>query len=183
MSRTTVSQNGENLDLEKRELSGSTSHDEHSSSEAVGEAATVRDSSLGTFYQSKVNLHRGFLRNLFLPLDKEYMNAVHRDAEGVIYEDGGEEERKIKRKIDNRILPLIILSFVFNQFDRTNTGNAHVIPEFNENFVSACCSRINETDGWNHYIPQGITDNNKWTLALSIFYVGYCLLEMPANGS
>jgi len=111
MSRTTVSQNGENLDLEKRELSGSTSHDEHSSSEAVG-AATVRDSSLGTFYQSKVNLRRGFLKNLFLPLDREYMNAVHRDAEGVIYEDGGEEERRIKRKIDNRILPLIILSFV-----------------------------------------------------------------------
>ncbi|KAF8826959.1 hypothetical protein HHX47_DHR5000929 [Lentinula edodes] len=40
-------------------------------------------------------------------------------------------------------------------------GNAHVITAFNENF--------------------GITDNQKWTLALSIFYVGYCLLEMPAN--
>ncbi|KAJ7120937.1 major facilitator superfamily domain-containing protein [Mycena epipterygia] len=25
------------------------------------------------------------------------------------------------------------------------------------------------------------TNNNKWTVALSIFYVGYCLLEMPAN--
>ncbi|PPQ69672.1 hypothetical protein CVT24_001205, partial [Panaeolus cyanescens] len=41
-------------------------------------------------------------------------------------------------------------------------GNAHVIKAFNVNF--------------------GITNNNKWTLALSIFYVGYCLLEMPANG-
>ncbi|ETW77356.1 hypothetical protein HETIRDRAFT_327571, partial [Heterobasidion irregulare TC 32-1] len=60
-------------------------------------------------------------------------------------------------------------------------GNAHVLPAFNANF--------------------GITNNNKWTLALSIFYVGYCksrnllkastvsdssisspgLLEMPAN--
>ncbi|KAI0316876.1 MFS general substrate transporter [Amylostereum chailletii] len=48
-----------------------------------------------------------------------------------------------------------------NQFDRTNIGNAHVLPAFNENF--------------------GITTNDKWTLALSIFYVGYCLLEMPAN--
>lgn len=26
----------------------------------------------------------------------------------------------------------------------------------------------------NVYRIQGITDNNKWTLALSIFYVGYC---------
>ncbi|KJA17831.1 hypothetical protein HYPSUDRAFT_146000 [Hypholoma sublateritium FD-334 SS-4] len=40
-------------------------------------------------------------------------------------------------------------------------GNAHVIPAFNENF--------------------GIVDNNKWTIVLSIFYVGYCLLEIPAN--
>ncbi|THV05757.1 MFS general substrate transporter [Dendrothele bispora CBS 962.96] len=102
-----------------------------------------------------MNRHgRGFLRGLFLPLDREYMDAVHQDAEVVVYEDGGDEEKKIRRKIDNRILPLVILSFVCN-------GNAHVIPAFNENF--------------------GITDNNKWTLALSIFYVGYCLLEMPAN--
>ena len=34
------------------------------------------------------------------------------------------------------------------------SGNAHVIKAFNENF--------------------GVTSNNKWTLALSIFYVGYC---------
>ncbi|EGO01251.1 hypothetical protein SERLA73DRAFT_159718 [Serpula lacrymans var. lacrymans S7.3] len=40
-------------------------------------------------------------------------------------------------------------------------GNAHVIDAFNENF--------------------GISDNNKWTVVLSIFYVGYCLLEIPAN--
>ncbi|KAF5384132.1 hypothetical protein D9615_003357 [Tricholomella constricta] len=42
------------------------------------------------------------------------------------------------------------------------SGNAHVIKAFNDNY--------------------GITNNDKWTLALSIFYVGYCLLEMPANG-
>ena len=66
-------------------------------------------------------------------------------------------------------------------FLRPFSGNAHVIAAFNENF--------------------GVTDNNKWTIALSIFYVGYCellltrtlasrhsdglstgLLEMPANG-
>ena len=33
-------------------------------------------------------------------------------------------------------------------------GNAHVIEAFNKNF--------------------GIINNQKWTLALSIFYVGYC---------
>ncbi|KAL0581030.1 hypothetical protein V5O48_001024 [Marasmius crinis-equi] len=98
-------------------------------------------------------------RHFFSPLDRAYADAVHEDAKTVEFTP--EEDYKVKRKIDNTVLPLVILSFLFNQFDRTNIGNAHVIDEFNENF--------------------GITDNNKWTVALSIFYVGYCLLEMPAN--
>ncbi|KAJ7031591.1 MFS general substrate transporter [Mycena alexandri] len=60
------------------------------------------------------------------------------------------DERAVRHKIDVVVLPLIVCS-----------GNAHTLPEFNQHFVS---SR---------------TDNNKYTLVLSIFYVG--LLEMPAN--
>jgi hypothetical protein len=40
------------------------------------------------------------------------------------------------------------------------SGNAHVIAAFNKNF--------------------GITTNQKWTLALSIFYVGYCACSFAA---
>ncbi|KAJ8080763.1 hypothetical protein PM082_017597 [Marasmius tenuissimus] len=97
--------------------------------------------------------------HFFSPLDRAYADAVNEDAKAVVYTE--EEDYKVKRKIDNSVLPLVICSYIFNQFDRTNIGNAHVLSEFNENF--------------------GITDNDKWTLALSIFYVGYCLLEMPAN--
>ncbi|TFY63736.1 hypothetical protein EVG20_g6198 [Dentipellis fragilis] len=115
-------------------------------------------------------------RWFFSALSAEYADAVHRDAAEVEYTE--KEEKHVRRKIDNRVLTLVIARFVpslfkpsfgshfvyggeVNQFDRTNIGNAHVIKAFNENY--------------------GITDNNKWTLALSIFYVGYCLLEMPAN--
>ncbi|KAJ3888507.1 MFS general substrate transporter [Lentinula edodes] len=117
--------------------------------------------------------------HFFSPLDPAVAEAVNKDAETVEYTP--EEDYKVKRKIDNVVLPLIKAIYVskslfirepflllnqrvwgeVNQFDRTNIGNAHVITAFNENF--------------------GITDNQKWTLALSIFYVGYCLLEMPAN--
>ncbi|KAF5365235.1 hypothetical protein D9758_005403 [Tetrapyrgos nigripes] len=112
----------------------------------------------GTHYQSQLGpkLKR---RHFFSPLDAAHADAVTKDAENVVYTP--EEEHKVKRKIDNVVLPLIITSYVFNQFDRTNIGNAHVVDAFNENF--------------------GVTSNDKWTLALSIFYVGYCLLEMPAN--
>ncbi|TFK31426.1 MFS general substrate transporter [Crucibulum laeve] len=98
-------------------------------------------------------------KHFFSPLDPGYADAIHKDAEEVVYTE--EEERRVKKKIDNTVLPLVICSYVFNQFDRTNIGNAHVIKAFNDNY--------------------GITNNDKWTLALSIFYVGYCLLEMPAN--
>ncbi|KAJ3826542.1 MFS general substrate transporter [Lentinula raphanica] len=116
---------------------------------------------IGVAHQNEIGA-RPEKRNLFeffSSPDSNYAKAVNLDAENVVYTH--EEDTKIKRKIDNRVLPLIICSFLFNQFDRTNIGNAHIIPAFNENF--------------------GITDNNKWTLALSIFYVGYCLLEIPAN--
>ncbi|KAJ6481767.1 MFS general substrate transporter [Mycena sanguinolenta] len=98
-------------------------------------------------------------KHFFSPLDPAYADAVNRDAETVEFTDA--EERAVKHKIDVVVLPLIVCSYIFNQFDRTNIGNAHTLPAFNTHF--------------------GITDNSKWTLTLSIFYVGYCLLEMPAN--
>ncbi|KAJ3568707.1 hypothetical protein NP233_g5543 [Leucocoprinus birnbaumii] len=100
----------------------------------------------GTFYQ-EATVSRAKRHFFFSPLDQNLADAVHKDAERVQY--APEEERKVRRKIDNTVLPLVIVSFCFNQFDRTNMS--------------------------------AITTNQKWTIALSIFYVGYCLLEMPAN--
>ncbi|GLB39778.1 putative MFS general substrate transporter [Lyophyllum shimeji] len=112
----------------------------------------------GTFHQAQLGF-KAKRKHFFAPIDPAYADAVHRDAAGVEYTEA--EEKRVKQKIDRTVLPLVICSYIFNQFDRTNIGNAHVIKAFNENF--------------------GIINNNKWTLALSIFYVGYCLLEMPAN--
>ncbi|EIW53507.1 MFS general substrate transporter [Trametes versicolor FP-101664 SS1] len=120
----------------------------------------VQDSTLseGTFHQAQV---AGIAerKHFFSPPDASLAEAVNRDADNVEFTE--EEERAVRRKIDVRVLSLVVCSYIFNQFDRTNSGNAHVLKAFNQNF--------------------GITDNNKWTLALSIFYVGYCILEMPAN--
>ncbi|KAG7451677.1 MFS general substrate transporter [Guyanagaster necrorhizus] len=114
----------------------------------------------GTAHQNALGpVPKRRLKQFLSPLDSAYAAAVNADAETVEFTP--EEDYKVKRKIDNRVLPLVICSYVFNQFDRTNIGNAHVLDEFNDNF--------------------GLTTNAKWTLALSIFYVGYCLLEMPAN--
>jgi len=112
----------------------------------------------GNYYQSQLG-PKPKRAHFFSPLDATYSDACHKDAETVEYTE--EEEAAVKRKIDIRVLSLIVCSYIFNQFDRTNIGNAHTLPAFNKNF--------------------GITNNDKWTLALSIFYVGYCLLEIPSN--
>ncbi|KZT28221.1 MFS general substrate transporter [Neolentinus lepideus HHB14362 ss-1] len=124
----------------------------------VEEGITKQANSDGTFHQSQLGT-KAKRKHFFSPLDPSYAEAVHKDAESVDFTQ--EEERAVRRKIDRVVLPLVVCSYVFNQFDRTNIGNAHVIPAFNQNY--------------------GIKTNNQWTVALSIFYVGYCLLEMPAN--
>ncbi|KAI0822431.1 major facilitator superfamily domain-containing protein [Trametes gibbosa] len=117
--------------------------------EKTEEGPVMKESALaeGSFYQSQV-IGKAERRHFFSPPDATLADAVNRDADNVEFTE--EEERAVKRKIDVRVLSLVVCS-----------GNAHVLKPFNQNF--------------------GITDNNKWTLALSIFYVGYCILEMPAN--
>ncbi|TBU24264.1 MFS general substrate transporter [Dichomitus squalens] len=124
------------------------------------EGHAVRESALseGTFHQSQV-VGKAIRKHFFCPPDATLADAVNRDADNVEFTDA--EEKAVRRKIDRRVLTLVVSSYILNQFDRTNIGNAHVLKAFNDNF--------------------GITNNNQWTLALSIFYVGYCLLEMPAN--
>ena len=81
-------------------------------------------------------------------MDSKYAEAVHRDAETVQFTE--EEEKAVRHKIDVRVLSLVVLSYVFNQFDRTNmyvsrvtpfstltiffSGNAHTLEQFNDNF-------------------------------------------------
>ncbi|KAH9848661.1 major facilitator superfamily domain-containing protein [Lenzites betulinus] len=125
---------------------GSRSHSvrpEPRSAEKTEDGPAMNESALadGTFYQSQVT-GKAERKHFFSPPDATLADAVNRDADSVEFTE--EEERIVKRKIDARVLTLVICR-----------GNAHVLKPFNENF--------------------GITANNKWTLALSIFYVGYLM--------
>ncbi|THH18893.1 hypothetical protein EW146_g2180 [Bondarzewia mesenterica] len=114
----------------------------------------------GTLYQSQLG-EKSTRKHFFSPLDSTVAEAVHKDAEGVQYTEKEELYLYVFVKIARRLRSDAIFYPTVNQFDRTNIGNAHVIAAFNENY--------------------GVMNNNKWTLALSLFYIGYCLLEMPAN--
>lgn len=143
-------------------LKSSKAKDVEDSGELVMVVSREPDANLaeGTFHQMQAEADpTRTWKQFFSPLPRIAADAVNKDAETVEFTP--DEESKVRRKIDIRVLSLVIASYIFNQFDRTNIGNAHVIPAFNENYE--------------------ITNNNRWTLVLSIFYVGYCLLEMPAN--
>ncbi|KAF9489510.1 MFS general substrate transporter [Pleurotus eryngii] len=113
----------------------------------------------GTFHQLQLG-PKAKRKHFFSSLDPAYADAVHRDAQSVQFTEL--DEKAVRRKIDNRGLPLVICSDLENRDAFIDdSGNAHVLKAFNDNF--------------------GISTNARWTLALSIFYVGYCLLEMPAN--
>lgn len=95
---------------------------------------------------------------LFSALDLDYADAVHRDAASVVFLE--KDERAVRRKMDTRILPMIFCGFMFNRLNRSNIGNTHIIESFNDTYE--------------------VTSNQRYTLSLSIYYVGYCLVGIPA---
>ncbi|KAG6860618.1 hypothetical protein C0995_009373 [Termitomyces sp. Mi166 len=111
----------------------------------------------GTFYQAQLGL-KPTRKHFFAPIDLAYAEAVHRDAETVKYSDEEESINSIERTL---VMPML---------SRLSMTITYV-------FASPLCPTLLTV-----YINfKAISTNAKWTLALSIFYVGYCLLEIPAN--
>ncbi|KPI39180.1 putative transporter [Cyphellophora attinorum] len=74
------------------------------------------------------------------------------------YVEGTPDEAKLVRKIDLRLMPTLIVMYIFNYLDRTNIGNAKV-------------------GGMQTDLKLTSSD---YSLVLSIFFVGYLIFEPPA---
>ncbi|KAM3515646.1 hypothetical protein MY11210_000824 [Beauveria gryllotalpidicola] len=72
---------------------------------------------------------------------------------------GSPEEKKLVRKIDLYLMPILWIKYVFNYIDRTNIGNAKIA-------------------GMQHDLR--LTDDG-YAWVLSIFFFGYLLCEVPSN--
>ncbi|CAL1715339.1 unnamed protein product [Somion occarium] len=70
-----------------------------------------------------------------------------------------EQERKLYRKIDLRIMPIVTLMYLFSFLDRGNIGNAK---------LQGLTTELNLT-------------GNKYNIALTMYFIPYCLVECPAN--
>ncbi|KAJ7242479.1 MFS general substrate transporter [Mycena rebaudengoi] len=70
-----------------------------------------------------------------------------------------EEERKLWRKIDLRLMPILTLMYLVSFLDRGNIGNAR---------LDGLQDQLNLT-------------GNKYNIALTMYFIPYCIFECPAN--
>ncbi|KIV78622.1 hypothetical protein PV11_06256 [Exophiala sideris] len=80
------------------------------------------------------------------------------EAAATEYVEGTAEERKLVRKIDLHLLPVLWVMYIFNYLDRTNIGNAKV-------------------GGMQTDLKLSSSD---YSMVLSIFFVSYLIFEPPA---
>ncbi|ORY26040.1 major facilitator superfamily domain-containing protein [Naematelia encephala] len=101
------------------------------------------------------------------PLERKYSNPVHDDKpldadagdEVYVFAPNAELEKRILRKIDLRLIPIAMIMYLLNYLDRNNVGNA-------------------KTAGMQKDLNLSSSD---YSLAVSIFFVGYLCLQVPSN--
>lgn len=71
-------------------------------------------------------------------------------------------EAALTRKIDIRLLPMIILMYILNYLDRNNIATA----------------RLSGNPGMQEDLNM---DDQQWQTAVSILFVGYILMQIPSN--
>ncbi|KAJ3337926.1 hypothetical protein HDU93_000313 [Gonapodya sp. JEL0774] len=79
-----------------------------------------------------------------------------------------EEEKAFVKKLDWRVIPLVSIMYFLAFLDRVNIGNAKVA----NNDVKASVDTMEASLG---------LDGVQFNWAVSIFFVPYCLLEVPSN--
>lgn len=75
------------------------------------------------------------------------------------YVPGTSEEKKLVRKIDLLLMPILWIMYILNYVDRTNIGNAKI------------AGMADDLD----------LDDQRYAWVLSIFFFGYLLCEVPSN--
>lgn len=75
------------------------------------------------------------------------------------YVPGTEEEKRLVRKIDLHLMPILWVMYILNYIDRTNVGNAE---------VAGMDKDLNLND-------------SKFSWILIVFFVGYLIMEVPCN--
>ncbi|KAJ7505302.1 major facilitator superfamily domain-containing protein [Mycena galericulata] len=91
--------------------------------------------------------------------DSKNEKIASTESQLVIDQFDSPEDRKLIRKVDLRLLPILTLLYLLSFLDRTNIGNAKILGLTTDLHVAA---------------PQ-------YNTALALYFVAYVLFEVPAN--
>lgn len=75
------------------------------------------------------------------------------------YVPGTDQEKKLLRKIDLRLMPILWIMYILNYVDRTNIGNAKI------------AGMSKDLD----------LNDSRYAWGLSMFFIGYLIMEVPSN--
>ncbi|KAJ2979018.1 hypothetical protein NQ176_g3497 [Zarea fungicola] len=94
-------------------------------------------------------------------MDKQHTTCIENARAGAEYQfvEDPELERRLLRKIDMRLIPPLFVMYILNYLDRNNIGNAR---------EAGMAKALN-------------LSSSDYSLAVSIFFIGYLLLEVPSN--
>lgn len=76
------------------------------------------------------------------------------------------EERQVLRRIDLRIIPWLTFIYILNQLDRSNLANAAI---------------MNTEDKESTMFYQLGLEGSQYNIAVSVFFIGYVISELPSN--
>lgn len=93
--------------------------------------------------------------------DKKFVSVEDTEMAEALqnYVPGTDKEKKLLRKIDLRLMPILWVMYILNYVDRTNIGNAK---------ISGMSKDLH-------------LDDSRYAWALSIFFIGYLIMEVPSN--
>ncbi|KAF8153406.1 MFS general substrate transporter [Crassisporium funariophilum] len=86
-----------------------------------------------------------------------------------------EEERRLWRKIDLRLMPILSLMYLLSFLDRGNIGNFFNLFSFNDPYGESGNARLQGLQSQLHLT------GNQYNIALTMYFIPYCLFECPAN--
>lgn len=93
------------------------------------------------------------------------LEAPQKEITSAEYLNDEKRNRRLTRKLDVRLIPLVAWIFLLNYLDRSNIGNAKV---------------LNQETG-DDLLQQTNTSASEFAVAVSLFAVAYTVFEIPSN--
>lgn len=88
-----------------------------------------------------------------------------------------EEEKRLLRKVDMRLVPSVFIMYLFSYLDRSNVGNAYTVSNAKDNLIRST-DRTFSQGGMQKDLNMS---SNAYSVVLLVFFISYVLFEPISN--